>query len=162
MVVNSNWLRAVLLILIPAILVPAVLLGLSADSRFEPLDERTLLSIRGADPENLAGDVISCDEVNEDPTGPQWGPANCLDGQECVKCDMPLNFGEEIGGDGDRLHQPLPIECGGDRIIGVCAYNPNFGTLFCDTSNSYIDGACGGQITEWRGQGEPPPDISDP
>lgn len=115
------------------------------------------LSVRGRDIDYKFVRNQTCEDVNQDLSGPQWSPSNCIEGHECVVCEV-TDFGQVADGTGSgpTLMGPQPRACGGDRIIGVCTAtgsNPSY----CDLSNSYQDGDCGGAVYRYTQQ-QPPID----
>jgi hypothetical protein len=120
------------------------------------LDERTLSTTRGLDNQTRSAGAYSCGDVNADIANDQWPESNCLEGHGCVHCSA-LPLGELTGGTGDPLHLPGNADCdvnnnGVERLIGVCRSSaPNPGT-WCDFSNAYVDGWCGGVVVFYRGQ----------
>ena len=153
MIAISNRLQTTLLVLVPVIATASILLRLPTDSRYEPLDERILYAVRGADDSFRVNQPDRCEDHNEDLSIPQWSPSRCIDGHECVSCDYPPIVGLTIGGNGDRVWQARSLQCySSNRKIGVCVWNTISQSSVCDLSNTYLDGECGGSVIEWHPQ----------
>ena len=120
------------------------------------------LSARGMDRTTRSNGIEVCGDVNVQSGHDEWPASNCLEGHPCIVCDMPLAIGSKVlnGGNGDPLWNPLQIPCSGDRIVGVCVPNPYDPGVHCDRSLGWVDGTCGGNIVDWRGQPQPVPIIA--
>lgn len=152
-----------LCVLISAAATLAFLGAMLSGAGVERLDYRDLHGVIGTDKDKRELTIWTCHDENADPGGtpPLLGPADCewpYEGEYCVMCDMPLTIGQKIGGlTGDPVHNPQDHACYGDLIIGICTWHPQFNIWYCDTSEGWVDGECGGNITYWRGQPSQPP-----